>query len=138
MTRIVDTADAPRGNASGPFPYSQAVVAGGLVFVAGQGPFDPETGAIVGSTIQEQTRQAMRNVAAILEAAGSSLEHVANAQFLLTNPEDFAGFNEEWARWFPHDPPARSGAKHPLAVPDLRISIGVVAELPSATGPATG
>jgi 2-iminobutanoate/2-iminopropanoate deaminase len=128
MKRIVETSDAPTGNAGGPFPYSQAVVAGGLVFVAGQGPFDPGSGAIVGETIQEQTRQAMRNVEAILSAAGSSLERVANVLFLLTNPEDFAGFNEEWARWFPTKPPARSGAKHPLANPDFRISLSVVAE----------
>jgi 2-iminobutanoate/2-iminopropanoate deaminase len=133
MARIVDTAAAPRGNASGPFSYSQAVVAGGLVFVSGQGPFDPETGAIVGSTIQEQTRQAMRNVEAILVAAGSSLDDVASVQFLLTNPEDFAGFNEEWARWFTHDPPARSGARHPLAMADLRISLTCVAELAGPT-----
>ena len=137
MSRIVETPAAPRGNASGPFPFSQAVVAAGLVFVSGQGPFDPDTGVIVGSTIQEQTRQAMRNVEAILVAAGSSLERVASVQFLLTNPEDFAGFNEEWARWFPHDPPARSGARHPLAVPDLRISITVVAEVDGSAG-ATG
>lgn len=137
MTRIVETPAAPRGNASGPFPFSQAVVAGGLVFVSGQGPFDPETGAIVGSTIQEQTRQAMRNVEAILVAAGSSLERVASVQFLLTNPEDFAGFNEEWSRWFPQDPPARSGARHPLAVPNLRISIAVVAEIGNAARDAT-
>lgn len=137
MPRIVETGGAPLGNASGPFPFSQAVVAAGLVFVSGQGPFDPETGAIVGSTIQEQTRQAMQNVEAILVAAGSSLERVVSVQFLLTNPEDFAGFNEEWARWFPHDPPARSGARHPLAVQDLRISIAVVAEATGPTGDAT-
>ena len=137
MPRIVETGGAPRGNASGPFPFSQAVVAAGLVFISGQSPFDPETGAIVGSTIEEQTRQAMQNVEAILVAAGSSLEHVVSVQFLLTKPEDFAGFNEEWARWFPHDPPARSGARHPLAVPDLRISIAVVAEATGATGEAT-
>ena len=135
MGRIIDTAAAPRGNASGPFPFSQAVVAAGLVFVSGQGPFDPASGAIVGSTIQEQTRQAMRNVEAILVAAGSSLERVASVQFLLTNPEDFAGFNEEWSRWFSSDPPARSGARHALAVPGLRISIAVVAE--STDPPAT-
>lgn len=128
MTRIVRTGAAPSGNAAGPFPFSQATVAGGLVFVSGQGPFDPETGAIVGATIQDQTRQAMANVQAILTAAGSSLDRVATAFFLLTNPEDFAGFNEEWARWFPTDPPARSGGRHPLANPDLRISISVVAE----------
>jgi 2-iminobutanoate/2-iminopropanoate deaminase len=132
MKRVITTPDAPTGTASGPFSYSQAVVAGGLVFVAGQGPFDPETGAIVGDTIQEQTRQALRNVEAILRAAGSSVDRVANAFFLLTNPEDFAGFNEEWARWFATDPPARSGAKHPLAVPNLRISITVIAEAGSA------
>jgi len=136
VARIVETPAAPRGNASGPFPFSQAVVAAGLIFVSGQGPFDPETGAIVGSTIQEQTRQAMRNVEAILVAAGSSLEQVASVQFLLTDPEDFAGFNEEWSRWFPDDPPARSGARHPLAVPGLRISIAAIAEIAASSGPA--
>ena len=134
MPRIVDASAAPRGTAAGPFPYSQAVIAGGLVFVAGQGPFDPETGAIVGGTIQEQTRQAMRNVEAILAAAGSSLDRVANVQFLLTDPDDFAGFNEEWSRWFTKDPPARSGARHPLANPALLISIAVVAEVGEEPG----
>jgi 2-iminobutanoate/2-iminopropanoate deaminase len=128
MPRIVDTESAPRGNASSAFPFSQAVVAGGLVFVSGQGPFDPATGAIVGDTIEAQTRQAMQNVEAILTAAGSSLAKVANVLFLLADPADFAGFNAEWARWFPTNPPARSGAKHPLAVPNLRISLSVTAE----------
>ena len=128
MPRIVDTLAAPRGNASGPFPYSQAVVAGGLVFVSGQGPFDPATGAIVGETIEEQTRQALTNVGAILEASGSSLAKVANVLFLLADPADFGGFNAEWARWFPTNPPARSGAKHPLNVPNFRISLSVIAE----------
>jgi 2-iminobutanoate/2-iminopropanoate deaminase len=128
MKRVITTTDAPSGNANGAFPYSQAVVASGLVFVAGQGPFDPATGSIVGSTIQEQTNQALRNVEAILVAAGSSLDRAVNAFFLLTNPSDFAGFNEEWARWFPVDPPARSGARHPLDNPDFRISISLVAE----------
>ena len=136
MKRVISTPDAPTGSASGPFPYSQAVVAGGLVFVAGQGPFDPATGAIVGETIQEQTRQALRNVEAILTAAGSSMDRAANAFFLLTNPEDFPGFNEEWARWFPTDPPARSGAKHPLDNPNFRISISLVAEAGEAGTPS--
>ena len=77
--------------------------AAGLVFVAGQGPFDPATGAVVGTTIQEQTRQCPRNIEAILEAAGSSMEKVVNASFILRHPEDFAGVNEEWVRWFPTD-----------------------------------
>jgi 2-iminobutanoate/2-iminopropanoate deaminase len=126
--RIVSTPNAPGAAAYGRFSYSQAVVAGGLVFVAGQGPFDPKTGAIVGETIQEQSRQAFANVKAILEAAGSSMDKVVNVTFILTNPEDFAGLNEEWVRWFPTDPPARTGAKHPLAVDNLRISLAVIAE----------
>ena len=125
---IVNTPEAPSASASGPYPYSQAVKAAGLVFVSGQGPFDPATGAIVGETIQDQTRQALRNVDAILRASGSSLRKVVNATFILQYPEDFAGMNEEWARWFPTEPPARQGARHPLAVEGLRISIAVVAE----------
>jgi 2-iminobutanoate/2-iminopropanoate deaminase len=128
VKRIISTQNAPGGAAYGRFSYSQAVVAGGLVFVSGQGPFDPDTGAIVGDTIQEQTRQALVNTRAILEAAGSSIEKVVSVTFILTHPEDFAGMNEEWIRWFPTDPPARTGAKHPLAVDNLRISMAVVAE----------
>jgi 2-iminobutanoate/2-iminopropanoate deaminase len=128
MKRIVSTPNAPGAAEYGRFPYSQAVVAGGLVFVSGQGPFDPATGSIVGDTIQEQTRQAFRNIQAILEAAGSSMDRIVSATFILRDPEDFAGMNEEWLRWFPTDPPARTGAKHPLAVDNLRISMAVVAE----------
>jgi 2-iminobutanoate/2-iminopropanoate deaminase len=126
--QVISTPDAASGNASGPFPYSQAMVAGGLVFVSGQGPFDPATGAIVGTTIQEQTRQALANVEAILAAAGSSMDRVVNATFVLARSEDFGGMNEEWRRWFATDPPARSGAKHPLDVPGLLISVAVIAE----------
>jgi 2-iminobutanoate/2-iminopropanoate deaminase len=126
--RFVETQAAPVGNAAGRFPFSQAVVAAGLVFVSGQGPFDPATGAIVGTTIQEQTRQALTNVQAILEAAGSSVDRIVNVTFILTRPEDFAGLNEEWARWFPANPPSRSGARHPLQVENLLISVAVIAE----------
>jgi 2-iminobutanoate/2-iminopropanoate deaminase len=126
--KIIETPDAPVGNSAARYPFSQAVAAGGLIFVSGQGPFDPATGAIVGTTIQEQTRQALTNVRAILEAAGSSMERVVNATFLLTRPEDFGGMNEEWARWFPLNPPARAGARHPLQVDNLLISMAVIAE----------
>jgi 2-iminobutanoate/2-iminopropanoate deaminase len=125
---IVNTPDAPGSAAYGSFPYSQAVKAAGLVFVSGQGPFDPATGSIVGKTIQEQTRQALANCDAILRAAGSSMAKVVNASFILRYSEDFAGMNEEWVRWFPSEPPARQGAKHPLEVGGLRISIALVAE----------
>jgi len=125
---IVNTPDAPGSAAYGSFPYSQAVKAAGLVFVSGQGPFDPQTGKIVGETIGEQTRQALENCDAILRASGSSMAKVVNATFILRYPEDFAGMNEEWVRWFPTDPPARQGAKHPLDAEGLRISIALVAE----------
>lgn len=120
--RIITTPNAPGG-----FPYSQAVVAGGLVFVAGQGPHTSD-GSLGGVTIQEQTRQCLRNVEAILEAAGSSMQKVVSATFILRDPIDFAGMNEEWVRWFPVDPPARQGARHPLDADGLRISIAVIAE----------
>ena len=125
---IVNTPDAPGSATYGSFPYSQAVKAAGLVFVAGQGPFDPATGKVAGETIQEQTRQALKNCDAILRAAGSSMAKVVNASFILRYSEDFAGMNEEWVRWFPTDPPARQGAKHPLEVEGLRISIALIAE----------
>jgi len=102
---IISTDKAPRSLAA----YSQAVKAGELVFVAGQGPFDPVTNEVVGTTIQEQTAQCLRNIEAILQAAGSSLAKAVSATFILGNPDDFAGMNEEWAKWFPKDPPARQG-----------------------------
>ena len=127
MSRIIDTDRAPRGTAAGAFPYSQAVIAGGLVFVSGQGPWDAD-GAVVGEAIEDQTRQALTNVRSILEAAGTSIERVVNVTFVLANAEDFAGFNAEWKRWFPTNPPARSGAKHPAPAPGLLISIAAIAE----------
>jgi 2-iminobutanoate/2-iminopropanoate deaminase len=108
--------------------YSQAVKAAGLVFVSGQAGVDPATAALAGPSIQEQTRQCLKNVSAILEAAGSSLDRVVSATFILRDAEDFAGMNEEWHVWFPVDPPARQGARLPVDVPGLRVSIAVVAE----------
>jgi 2-iminobutanoate/2-iminopropanoate deaminase len=129
MTReIVQTPDAPGSAAYGKVPYSQAVKAAGLVFVSGQGPFDPGTGAIVGATIKEQTHQALRNVEAILQAAGSSMAKVVSAVLVLKDSAAFAGMNEEWMRWFQVDPPARTGTKHPLDIDGPLISISVVAE----------
>lgn len=108
--------------------YSQAVKAAGLVFVSGQAAIDPATGQLVGTNIQEQTRQCLENLSAILIAAGSSLEKVLSATFILRDPEDFVGMNEEWQSWFPIDPPARQGAKLPVDVPGMRVSISVIAE----------
>lgn len=121
--QIIHTDQAPKSLAG----YSQAVKAGGLLFISGQGPFDT-AGNVVGETIQEQTRQCFRNVEAILKAAGSSLEKVASATFILAEEGDFAGMNEEWGRWFPKDPPARQGAKLPVRPKGMKVSIAVIAE----------
>jgi len=118
----VNTDAAPKSPA-----YSQAVKAGGLVFVSGQAGIDPATGNLAGDTIQEQTHQCLRNVSAILEAAGSSLDNVVSVTFILRDPEDFAGMNESWQAWFPTNPPARQGAKLPIDAPGLRVSVAVVA-----------
>jgi 2-iminobutanoate/2-iminopropanoate deaminase len=79
--------------------------------------------------LEAQTRQALSSVQAILHAAGSSTAKVVSATFIVRFAEDFVGFNEEWARWFPTDPPARQGAKLPLEVEVLLVSIAVVAEI---------
>jgi len=111
-----------------PATYSQAVKAAGLIFVSGTAPHDPVTGAIRGLTIQEQTKQCLSNIAAILEAAGSSMDKIVSATVVLAEEDDFPGMNEEWLRWFPSDPPARQGAKLPARVPGLKVSIAVIAE----------
>ena len=120
---IVSTEEAPKGLAG----YSQAVKANGLVFVSGQGPFDPVTGDVVGETIQEQTRQCLRNVEAILKAAGSSIDSVVQATFILADESDFPGMNEEWGRWFADQPPARQGAHLPIRPKAMHISIAAIA-----------
>ena len=111
-----------------PASYSQAVKAGGLVFVSGTAPHDPATGAIVGTTIQEQTRQCLANIAAILAAAGSSMDKIVSVTIVLADEDDFAGMNEEYLRWFPSNPPARQGAKLPARIPGLKVSIAAIAE----------
>jgi 2-iminobutanoate/2-iminopropanoate deaminase len=120
---IIRTGDAP----SSPV-FSQAVRAGGLIFVSGQAPIDPATGKIEGETIQEQTRQSLTNVQTILEAAGSALDKIVSATVILVEESDFAGMNEEWARWFPIDPPARQGAKLPISSGGIKVSVAVIAE----------
>jgi len=111
-----------------PATYSQAVKAAGLVFVSGTAPHDPETGSIRGATIQEQTRQCLTNISAILEAVGSSMDKIVSVTIVLADEEDFQGMNEEWLRWFPSNPPARQGAKLPAKIPGLKVSIAAIAE----------
>jgi len=111
-----------------PATYSQAVKAAGLVFVSGTSPHDPATGTITGTTIHEQTRQCLTNIAAILEAAGSWLDKIVSVTIVLADEDDFPGMNEEWLKWFPSNPPARQGAKLPVRIPGLKVSIAAIAE----------
>jgi 2-iminobutanoate/2-iminopropanoate deaminase len=121
---IVRTGDAPSS-----LFFSQAVRAAGLVFVSGQAPLDPATGEVAGPSITEQTRQCLTNVRAVLTAAGSSLDKVVSATVILAEEDDFAGMNEEWAKWFPTDPPARQGARLPVRTGGMRVSVAVIAEV---------
>jgi 2-iminobutanoate/2-iminopropanoate deaminase len=104
MARSIVSGD---GLPKAPPTYSHAVKCAGLVFVSGTAPTDPATGAIVGTTIQEQTAQALRNIAAVLAAAGTTLDQAVSAAVILADEDDFAGMNEEWVKWFPKDAPAR-------------------------------
>jgi 2-iminobutanoate/2-iminopropanoate deaminase len=124
MTRdIIKTETAP----TSPF-YSQAVRAAGLIFVSGQVGQDLATGKLAGPTVREQTWQCLTNVKAILEAAGSSMEKIVSATFMLRNPQDFAEMNAEWATWFHEGPPARQGASLPVEVEGLLVSIAAIAQ----------
>ena len=96
--------------------------------MSGTAPYDPQSGALVGTTIQEQTHQCLKNIAAILEAAGSSLDKIASVTVVLADEQDFQGMNEEWLKWFPSNPPARQGAKLPAKIPGLKVSIAAIAE----------
>ena len=120
---IVSTRDAPSSAL-----YSQAVRAAGLVFVSGQTGQDPATGQLAGPTVREQTRQCLKNIQSILEAAGSSMEKIVSATFILRNPDDFAEMNSEWALWFSENPPARQGASLPINVEGLLVSVAAIAE----------
>lgn len=120
---VIATPKAPKA----PPTYSQAVRANGLIFVSGTGPFDATSGAVVGLTVQEQCRQCLKNIEAILEAAGSSLAKIVSATVILLDDEDFAGLNEEWVKWFPSNPPARQAAKLPVRIPGMKVSIAAIA-----------
>lgn len=121
---IIATPSAP----AAPPSYSQAVKAAGLVFVSGTAPIDPSTGQIVQGPVQVQVAQCLRNISAILEAAGTSLERAVSATLIVADEEDFAGANEEWVKWFPIDPPARQGAKMPVRIAGMKVSIAMIAE----------
>ena len=120
--QIISTPNAP----ASPL-YSQAVKAGSQILVSGTTGIDPSTGSLAGDSIQAQTRQALANCKAILQAGGAALDDVVEVGVLLSNPNDFAGMNEEYARWFPSDPPTRYAAKLGVELPGLLVSIRMTA-----------
>ena len=108
-------------------PYSQAIRTGHLLFCSGQIPLDPATGAMVGATTAEQTEQVLRNLGGLLEAAGSGLDRVVKTTVFLADMQDFAEFNEAYARHFPQDPPARSTVQAAGLPRGARVEIEAVA-----------
>ncbi|MDO8445271.1 MAG: RidA family protein [Deltaproteobacteria bacterium] len=108
-------------------PYSQGVKAGGFIFVSGQIPLEPETGIVVTGDIDVQTERVLKNIAGVLEAAGSSLEGVVKTTVYLKDMADFPKFNECYAGFFPVNPPARATVEVSRLPRDVRIEIDAVA-----------
>lgn len=108
-------------------PYSQAVKANGLVFVSGQIPIDPRTGQFVAGGIAEQTEQVLKNLAALLEASGSSLAEVLKTTVFLADMEEFAAMNEIYGRFFTEEPPARATVQAARLPRDARVEIEAIA-----------
>ncbi|KAJ1559539.1 2-iminobutanoate/2-iminopropanoate deaminase [Cladochytrium tenue] len=108
-------------------PYSQAIAANGLLFTAGQIPFDPATMTVVGSDIQTQTAQALRNLRAVVEAGGSSFDRVVKTTVFLKDMNDFAKMNEVYAQAFGDARPARSAVEVARLPRDVLVEIECVA-----------
>lgn len=124
MSKVVHTSNAPEAIG----PYSQAIVTGNIVFTSGQIPINPATGAVEAVTIQEQTEQACKNISAVLEAAGSSMEKVVKTVCFLRNMEDFAAFNEVYAKYFVSKP-ARSCVAVRELPKGVLVEVEAIAEL---------
>jgi reactive intermediate/imine deaminase len=120
--QIITTEAAPSSTL-----YGQGIKAGPLVVISGMVGIDPSTAKLAGDTIQDQTRQALTNCRAILEAGGADLDDIIEVGVLLTDPADFAGLNEEYAHWFPSEPPTRYVAKLGVDLPGLLVSIRMTA-----------
>ena len=123
MREIVQTERAP--HAIG--PYSQAVRAGDLVFASGQIPTDPATGEFVAGGVAEQTEQVLRNLSAVLEAAGAGLDQVVKTTVFLVDMTDFAAMNDVYARFFSKEPPARATVAAAGLPRNARVEIDAIA-----------
>jgi 2-iminobutanoate/2-iminopropanoate deaminase len=121
---VIRTSEAP----ASPL-FSQAVRVGPTLYVSGTVGTDPGTGQMAGSTVQEQTRQALLNCEAILKAAGAARKDIVDVHVLLSRPGDFAGMNEEYAKFFPRDPPARAVSRLGPELPNVLVSVKMIAVL---------
>lgn len=121
--KIIKTTDAPQAIG----PYSQAVEAGGFVFVSGQIPIDPKTGNVLQADIKAQTKLIMDNAKAVLFAAGCTLSSVVKTTIYLKSMNDFAAVNEVYGGYFPSDPPARATVEVSRLPKDVAIEMDFVA-----------
>lgn len=119
MKKVIFTDHAPKAVG----PYSQAIEKNGMLFISGQIPINPQTGQIVEGGIQEQTRQVMENIGAILEIAGYTFDEVVKSTCLLNNMDNFAAMNEVYASYYKTNPPARA------AYGVVRLPLGSLIEI---------
>ena len=123
MKQVIATEKGPKAIG----PYSQAIKAGGFVFLSGQVAFDPATGQLVEGDVAKQTARVLENLKAIAEAAGSSLEKAVKATVYLKDMNDFAAMNEVYARYLSVNPPARSTVEVARLPRDVRVEIDLIA-----------
>lgn len=120
---IIYTPDAPKPIG----PYSQAVLVNGTLFVSGQIAIYPESGEMVQTNISVETKQVMRNIEAILKAAGMSFAHVVKCSIFISDMNDFAAINEVYATYFPNNPPARETVQVSKLPKGANVEISLIA-----------
>ena len=123
MRKVVHSSDIPKPRGV----YSPAIVAGGFVFVSGQAAVNPKTNELELDDIRSETRQTLRNIQSILEAAGSSLREIVKLGVFLSDIKDFDAMNEVFREFFPEDPPARTTVG--VVLPKIKIEIDAIARL---------
>lgn len=123
MKKVVHTLAAPAALG----PYSQAIIANGMVFLSGQIALVPETGHLIGEDVEEQTKQVMENLKAVLEAAGSSFGQVVKTSIFLKNMDDFAKVNAIYGTYFTQDPPARETVEVARLPKEVKVEISMIA-----------
>jgi 2-iminobutanoate/2-iminopropanoate deaminase len=123
VKQIIQTEKAPQAIG----PYSQAVKISGLVYLSGQIPIDPDTGQFVSGGVSEQTEQVLKNLSAVLEAAGSGLNRVVKTTVFLADMNDFAEMNQVYEKFFTSEPPARSTVQAAGLPRNARVEIDAIA-----------